>query len=194
MNLTFLHAVPKPSSVVHGIQMEGLYTINTAQQAVTFSYRELVADPSDPTRQTPKPSDVVKSLTVPLTTADLVAITQVVLARAVALSQTKGDMTPQLSEGMPLSVPQPVAVFIAPVPLVAPLASVQMVATVVGCADQSVKWSLLSGAGTLTPAGLYTAGAAAGVAQVFAVSVADPLQSARAEIRVAVAAPAPVVA
>ena len=98
-------------------------------------------------------------------------------------------MTPRFAAGMPAPAPPPVTIGVEYPGLVKPLAVAQLKATVTGCADKSVLWTLLEGGGTLTPAGLYTAGAAVGVARVFAVSVADPLKSASAEVVVSLTAP-----
>lgn len=59
-------------------------------------------------------------------------------------------------------------------------------ATVLGASDTSVQWSVQEGAngGTITPTGVYTASATAGVYHIVATSAADPTRTAVATVTV----------
>lgn len=43
-NLVLMRPTPVPGTTRHGVQMEGLYVIDSARGEVTFSYRELETD------------------------------------------------------------------------------------------------------------------------------------------------------
>jgi hypothetical protein len=62
--------------------------------------------------------------------------------------------------------------------------TVQFTATVGGTTNTAVSWDIVSGGGTISAAGLYTAPAVAGAAVVRATSQADPSQSATANVTI----------
>jgi hypothetical protein len=65
----------------------------------------------------------------------------------------------------------------------------QFSATVVGTTNSSVSWT--ASGGTITPAGMYTAGSSTGSFQVTAISAADSSQSAQVAVTVTAAPPPP---
>jgi len=81
--------------------------------------------------------------------------------------------------------PAPVAVSISPATVTVNTSGTQtFTATVTGSSNTAVTWSVGVGGGTITSAGVYTAGTIAGNYQVRATSVADPTKSAVAQVTV----------
>jgi hypothetical protein len=181
MNIRLLRPAPVAGPLRHGLQMEGLYTIDSSRGTVTFRYRELVsADAAAPV----VPSTEVLETTVPLSSTDLANITGIVLAAAAATGQASDPMAPDFGPGGPQPVPPPVTVAIEPVGPLAPGATAQLSATVRGSDNQAVQWSVLDG-GTITAGGLYTAPAAPTRARVVAVADANTAVCAVLEVTVA---------
>jgi len=93
------------------------------------------------------------------------------------------DATKKASAAVTIAASLPVTVAIAPAAVtLAPGAGQQFSALVTGSADTAVTWSCTGG--SITPAGLYKAGAASGAFSVTAASAADPTRKATAAVTV----------
>ncbi|MBZ5602288.1 MAG: hypothetical protein LAO79_08280 [Acidobacteriia bacterium] len=100
------------------------------------------------------------------------------------------DTTKSASAQVTVQVPQPVQVSVSPSAItLAPGQTQQFTATVTGTSNTAVTW--VATGGTITSAGLYTAGSSAGSFTVTATSVADSTKSASATIQINSTQPTP---
>ncbi len=114
-----------------------------------------------------------------LYTAPASAATATIKASSVA------DTTKSASATITVSAPVSVGVTVSPSSAsIATGATQQFTASVSGTTNTGVTWSVVSGGGTITSSGLYTAPASAATATIKATSVADTSKSASATITV----------